>query len=71
MRLSVINGNGCCCNVCHAVLEPKQALKISISKLSDDAAKATTGQYTAVGRIDCCADCYTRLFARYTERPRK
>ena len=71
MRLGIINGNGCICNVCKAMLEPNEAIKVVVRNLSDDPKKAATGYYKAIGRLDLCEECYKKLIMPYIEKPRK
>lgn len=70
MRLGIINGNGCVCNVCKAMLEPDEAIKVIARKLSDNPKKAATGCYKTIGRMDLCEDCYKKLLVQYIEQPR-
>lgn len=71
MRLGIIYGNGCICNICKEILEPREAIKICAKKLHEDPDLAATGHYQTVGRMDLCADCYEKLIKPNIENPRK
>ena len=58
MRLGVINGNGCTCDSCHAVLLPDEAIKLKSYVLDKN---DRSGVYNSWQKCDLCIHCYNKL----------
>lgn len=70
MRISIVNGNGCLCDICGQALYPQDILHIKVLRLSDNIKKAATGSMTSVCKIDICEKCFNELNLPW-QRPRK
>ena len=62
MRKSIVNGNGCTCDVCHCTLYPDESIKIKSYVLKEG---DSTGRYITIGKMDACNLCYDRIFGKY------
>lgn len=56
-RMSVVNGNGYACDICHHSLEPREVVRIKSCVTSD-----STGAQKFVDVIGVCGDCYKKHF---------